>query len=133
MNIIEVNKKNIKKQITKTSNNKIVFEKGIYNFYKEDAENIEVHFSNIDSKTNIEKKIYFNFSDVENIELDGNQSTLILHGDFASFMFNKCKNIKVRNFIIDYNMPTSIEMYVEKIENNTVDFKIPEIYDYVII
>ena len=38
--------KNFTKEFTEISNNKIVFEKGIYHFYKEDAESFEVHFSN---------------------------------------------------------------------------------------
>ena len=67
---------------------------------------------------------------IENIEIEGNGSTLIFHGDFASFLFNKCKNIKLKNLTIDYYMPTCVEMYVEKIEDNTVYYRIPEIFSY---
>lgn len=115
------------------SNENISLEKNTYHFYKEDSREIEIHFSNIDSKDNIMKKIYFDFENINNIEIDGNGSKFIFHGDMASFHINKCENIKFKNLTIDYYVPTTVEMYVEKIEGNFVYYRIPETFNFEIV
>ena len=81
---------------------KIVFEKGVYNFLPEYA---HTRFSYITNHGNGYKNVAFRFEDFNLVEVDGNGSEFIFHGQFAPFQFENCKNIKVKNITIDWNIP----------------------------
>lgn len=111
----------------------INLENDIYHFFKENANKVKIHFSNIDSKDNIEKTIYFNLNNIKDLTINGNGSKFIFHGDMASFLVNNCQNIIFKNLIIDHFVPTTVEMYVEKIEDKSVYYKIPDTFNYEIV
>ena len=86
----------------KTKNIKIVFEKGIYNFLPEYA---HTRFSYITNHGNGYKNVAFRFENFNGIEIEGNGSEFIFHGQFAPFQFENCKNINVKNITIDWDVP----------------------------
>ena len=88
---------------------KIVFEKGIYTFLPEYA---HTKFSFITNHGNGYKSIAFRFEDFNAIEIQGNGSEFIFHGRMAPFQFENCKNIKVENITIDWDIPFIFEAEV---------------------
>ncbi|MDX6746942.1 right-handed parallel beta-helix repeat-containing protein [Polaribacter sp. PL03] len=88
---------------------KIVFEKGIYTFLPEYA---HTKFSFITNHGNGYKSIAFRFEDFYAIEIQGNGSEFIFHGRMAPFQFENCKNIKVENLTIDWDIPFIFEAEV---------------------
>jgi len=88
---------------------KIVFEKGIYIFLPEYS---HTRFSYITNHGNGYKNVAFRFEDFDAIEIDGNGSEFIFHGQFAPFQFENCKNINVKNITIDWDIPFIFEAEV---------------------
>ena len=93
----------------KTKEIKIVFEKGIYTFLPEYA---HTKFSFITNHGNGYKSIAFRFEEFNAIEIEGNGSEFIFHGRMAPFQFENCKNIKVQNVTIDWDIPFIFEAEV---------------------
>lgn len=48
----------------------------------------------------------------KNITIDGNGSTVLVHGKMTPLLFDKCKNITVRNLTVDYACPTMTEFTI---------------------
>lgn len=59
-----------------------------------------------------------------NITIDGNGTTVMVHGKMTPMLFDKCKNITVRNLTIDYACPTMAEFTVLSNDNGVCDIKI---------
>ena len=106
----------------KTKNIKIVFEKGIYNFLPEFA---QTRFSYITNHGNGDKKVAFRFEDFNGVEIEGNGSEFIFHGQFAPFQFENCKNINVKNITIDWDIPFifQAEVLATNKQENYIDVK----------
>ena len=88
---------------------KIVFEKGIYIFLPEYAHS---RYSYITNHGNGYKNVAFRFDDFNAIEIEGNGSEFIFHGRIAPFQFENCKNIKVQNITLDWDIPFIFEAEV---------------------
>ncbi len=54
--------------------------------------------------------------DKSNIVIDGNGATILVHGKMTPFIFDRCKNITVKNLTVDYACPTMAEFTV--VSNN---------------
>ncbi|WP_083634287.1 alpha-1,3-galactosidase-related protein [Saccharicrinis aurantiacus] len=81
---------------------KLVFEKGDYKFMPDYA------FSKYCFITNHEngyKRIIFPFFDFNSVEVEGNGSEFIFHGQVAPFVFENCNSVKAQNFTIDWDIP----------------------------
>ena len=106
----------------KTKEIKIVFEKGTYNFLPEYA---HTRFSYITNHGNGYKNVAFRFEDFNAIEIEGNGSEFIFHGRFAPFQFENCKNIKVQNVTLDWDIPFifQAEVISTNKKENYIDIK----------
>ncbi len=62
----------------------------------------------------------------ENIVVDGNGSTILIHGIMTPFIFRNCKNIVMKNFIIDHHRPTMNEFTILSSEKGKATIKIAE-------
>ncbi len=54
--------------------------------------------------------------DKEDITIDGNGATVLVHGKMTPFIFDRCNNITVKNLTVDYACPTMAEFTV--VSNN---------------
>ncbi len=104
----------------------ISFEKNEYHFYKDYSEHRPYHMTNTDSFRNPEKYFAVLAENKQNITIDGNGSTFVIHGDICAFSLVKCKNITLKNFTIRYNSPTNFEMTVKEKKGLSVKYSIPE-------
>ncbi|MDO7173143.1 right-handed parallel beta-helix repeat-containing protein [Mariniflexile sp. AS56] len=90
----------------KDSDIKLVFEKGTYKFLPDYAMD---KYCFITNHGNGFKKIVFRFENFNAVEIEGNGSEFIFHGQVAPFQFENCKNISVKNLSIDWDIPFSFQ------------------------
>jgi hypothetical protein len=87
----------VKKQIT--SNQNIILPLGEYHIFPEQCVSEFYYVSNNDA---CERMIFYYLKNIENIVIDGQGSKIILHGRITPFVLDGCKNVTIKNFIIDY-------------------------------
>lgn len=103
-----------------------VFSKKEYHFYKELSPSRVVHMTNTDSFRFPEKRFGMLFENLENIELDGNGATFVIHGDICSIGLLNCRNVKMHGFTIKYANPNNVEMRVVSVKGRKVVFEFNE-------
>lgn len=81
---------------------KLVFEKGTYKFLPDYT--MEKYCA-ITNHGNGMKKIIFNFKGLHSVEIEGNGSEFIFHGQEMPFLFEGCDSAKVKNLTIDWDIP----------------------------
>lgn len=90
----------------KSQDIKIIFEKGIYNFKPDFATE---KYTSISNHGNGLKRIAFLFEDFESVEINGNEAEFIFHGQIAPFQFFNCRQVKVKDLVIDWKIPFSFQ------------------------
>lgn len=81
---------------------KIILEKGTYKFLPNYALD---QYCTITNHGNGLKKIAFLLEGLNSIEIEGNGSELIFHGQMAPFQFIDCREVKTQNLSIDWDIP----------------------------
>ncbi|WP_282135255.1 alpha-1,3-galactosidase-related protein [Seonamhaeicola maritimus] len=104
----------VRKAIENTSDKhiKLVFNKGVYRF---DPKYAFERFSFITNHGNGYKKVIFRLENFESVEVEGNDSEFVFHGQVAPFQFEKCKNINVQNIALDWDIPFIFEAKVKAV------------------
>lgn len=105
----------------------LVFPKGIYNFYSDFGKDEYCFISNNDEGL---KRIAFLLEDMNNLTIDGQGSEFIFHGFINPFIINNSKNIKLKNFSIDYARPFHSEATIIANNADGIDIEIPENFPY---
>ncbi len=88
----------------------------IYDVYQDDAFCHEGYFCSNTSKRHENPKgrkfsaIYLRKK--SDITIDGNGATILIHGKMTPLLFDKCRNITVKNLTIDYACPTMTEFTI---------------------
>lgn len=107
----------------------LIFEKGVYHFYKDNSRVREYHTSNTDSSHYPQKQIAILLEGMQNITMEGNDSLFIFHGDVMALAVVHSENIVLRNFAWDYDASTVSEMRVENMGEEDgkefTDFVVP--------
>ena len=103
-----------------------------YHFYKDFSQHKVCHMTNTDSFTNPDKYFAVLLENKENITVDGNGATFVVHGDMCAFALFNCNNITLKNFRIKYNSPTNFELTVKKKSFNKITYTIPESSPFVV-
>ena len=90
----------LRKALESTSDKdvKIVFAKGTYTFLPDFAVN---KYCCITNHGNGIKNIIFPMDSLSSLEIEGNGSAFIFHGQVAPFQFVNCNNIIVKNLSVD--------------------------------
>ena len=58
-----------------------------------------------------------------NITIDGNGATIVVHGKMTPLLFDRCENITVKNLAIDYARPTMTEFTVMSNDDGVCDLR----------
>lgn len=107
------------------------FPKGEYQIYPDHAQKRELYISNTLSRNNGDRGTYkmknigILLENMENVTLEGNQSSLIFHGKMMMFSTIGCKNIRIQNFDTDFQVPSVVSVTAEKVEGNTAILYVP--------
>lgn len=108
------------------SGDTISFPKSEYHFYKDYSEHKVYHMTNTDSFVKPDKYFAVLAENKENITVDGNGSTFVIHGDMCALALIRCKNITLKNFTVRYNSPTNFEMTVKEKKGLSITYTVPE-------
>ena len=98
-------------------------EKGVYDFWPEDAARKEIFVSNTSSEVECPSKIKvigLLLEDQHNLTIDGNGAELIFHGKQTMLGIIHSSGIRLRNLHIDCERPGVSEMLIEKVEPDGV-------------
>lgn len=95
---------------------KISFPKGVYHFYPTFAPDKYCAITNNDNGL---KRTAFAILDFNDFEIDGNGSEFIFHGKMVPFIIEGSKNLIIKNFSIDWEVPFALHGLV--VENNEKD------------
>ena len=106
------------------------FPKGEYHIYKDKAQQREYHTSNTNSIQNPTKYIGILIENQENLTIEGNDSLFMMHGNMMALAVAYSKNITLRNFAWDFEVPTVTEMTVTNVTSSYTDYYIPSCFPY---
>ncbi|MBR3836352.1 MAG: right-handed parallel beta-helix repeat-containing protein [Clostridia bacterium] len=100
----------------------------VYDVYPEDSFNLTGYFCTNTAKKHENpdgaRSVAIYLKDKKNMLIDGNGSTLLIHGKMTPFLFDGCENIVVRNLTVDYACPTMTEFTVLSNNNGVCDIRI---------
>lgn len=108
---------------------KLVFAKGTYNFYPDFASERYVFVSNNDEGL---KRIVFDLSDFQNLEIDGQGSSFIFDGFVSPFLLSNSNNISFKNFSIDFKRTFHSEGKIIAAYKDSLDISFSEDYPYIV-
>ena len=94
----------------------LVFPKGHYDFYPENAREEHRAVSNHDNSI---KRMIFPFFGNRNLKVDGGGSDFLFHGRVSPFVLDGVEGVTLKNFSIDWNRPFQNELKV--VERNEQD------------
>ena len=112
----------------------IAFPKGRYDIYPDKAEQRTLYVSNTvgTNSSYKDKKIGILLEDTKNITVDGQGSDFVFHGKMTTFAAINSRNVTFKNFSVDSQVPTVIDLTVEKVDAGakTATVYVPEEYNY---
>lgn len=103
------------------SNGEYVLPFGEYDVYADCTEKRFYYQSNNDAG---KREISFFLNGKENVTLDFSGSTLIFHGRITPFAIENCKNISIKNVVVDYDRPFYTEGIIAETGENYFILKI---------
>jgi hypothetical protein len=106
---------------------RIVFPSGTYDFWPDRAAEEYVYASNNDAGL---KRIAFLLAGLENVEIDGQGSSFIFHGNIDPFVVERSRNITLKNFSIDWKRPFHNEALITAVREDGIDLEISEQFPY---
>lgn len=118
---------NLIKYAKSVDSEKIIIPKGEYHFYPAMAHESYTFISNNDEGL---KRIVFPLFSAENLEIDGQGSSFIFHGDVNPFVLQDAKNIVLKNFSIDYQRSFHSEGKILAVGKGYMDLHIPEAFPF---
>lgn len=110
----------------------IRFPRGRYDLYPDRAPERELYVSNT-AGTNSSvknKKIGILVENMNDVTIDGDGSEFVFHGKMTEFAAINSENVTFKNYSTDFEVPTVIDVTVEKTDGNTAIVYVPECYDY---
>lgn len=108
------------------SGDTLYFPKNEYHFFKDYSVHKPYHMTNTDSFVKPEKYFAMLLEGKENITIDGNGSTFVIHGDMCALSLVRCKHTKLKNFTVRYNAPTNIELTVREKKRLKIIYDLPK-------
>lgn len=114
---------------------KILLEKDkIYDVRQDDAFELTGYYCSNTAKKHENpdglRRVAIYLKDKNNIQIDGNGATVLVHGKMTPLLFDNCENITVKNLTVDYACPTMAEFTVLSNENGVVTIRINPEYLY---
>ncbi|MDO6840195.1 right-handed parallel beta-helix repeat-containing protein [Paraglaciecola chathamensis] len=108
---------------------KVTFARGEYHFYPGLATEDYAFISNNDQGL---KRIAFYLDDINNLTINGQGSSFIMHGGINPFILQGASNISIKNLSIDFNRPFHNEGVILAVGEGFMDLHIPEAFPYII-
>ena len=114
----------------------LVFPTGRYDFWPEHTEKREYFISNTSTEQECPSKwknIGMLFEEMENLIVEGNGSQFVFHGKMITWTLDRCRNITLQNFSVDFERPSMSEMTLLEVTPNHIIAQIHPDSKYAII
>ncbi len=110
----------------------VTFPQGRYDIYPDQAFKRTLFVSNTTGAdaSVAEKRIGILVEGMRNVTVDGGGSQFMFHGKMTTFAAIESENISFRNFSVDFQVPTVVDVTVESVEGNSAIVYVPECYNY---
>ncbi len=102
----------------------LVFKKGRYDFWPEDAVRKEYFITNTSTEQECPSKVKtigLFFEEMQGLTVEGNDATLMFHGKMTMIAFAHSKQMKLRNLHIDFERPGGSEITYTRVDDNGVE------------
>lgn len=116
----------------------LLLSKGKYVFRSKSAKERELYITNTISESDYEQgepknmhKIALDIKNVNDLEIDGNDSTFIIDGRMTNMVIENCNNITVKNCTIDVAMPDVHKVTVTKASPFYINFEVENDCNYI--
>lgn len=109
---------------------RLVFRPGRYDFYAERADEHYLFISNNDEGL---KRVAFPLFDRDGMEIDGGGAQFFFHGGIIPIAVEGGRNVFLKNFSIDYDVPFHGEAEVLHADSEGVDVRIQEGFPYEVV
>ena len=102
-----------------------------YDIYPEDCvcTNDNMYFSYTKAEVK-DMPVAFFLKDLENITLDFGGATIVLHGKITPYIIDNCKNVKLKNFKLDYDRPFYTQAHVLECDSKHMKVRIDDGFRY---
>lgn len=110
----------------------VSFPEGRYDIYPDKAFKRTLYVSNTTgADTSVaEKSIGILVEGMRNVTIDGGGSQFMFHGKMTTFAAIESENVSFRNYSVDFQVPTVVDVTVESVEGNSATVYVPECYNY---
>lgn len=110
----------------------VTFPQGRYDIYPDQAFKRTLFVSNTTGAdaSVAEKSIGILVEGMRNVTVDGGGSQFMFHGKMTTFAAIESENVSFRNFSVDFQVPTVVDVTVESVEGNSAIVYVPECYTY---
>lgn len=109
----------------------LVFPEGRYDFWAQHA--IEKEYFETNTYDNNPKILAVLLHNLKDLTIDGQHSELIMHGRMQPFTLDHCRNISLKNFVVDWDIPLTSQGEVINSTPDYLDVKIDRLqYPYII-
>lgn len=95
----------------KHTNAILFFPKGRYDFWAQHA--IEREYFESNTYDNNPKTLAIALDSINGLTIDGNESEFIMHGRMQPFTLDRCNNITLKNFSVDWEIPLTAQGVVK--------------------
>ncbi|MDE6459698.1 MAG: right-handed parallel beta-helix repeat-containing protein, partial [Paramuribaculum sp.] len=105
----------------------LLFEKGRYDIWPEGAVRKDIYISNTSSEVECPSKVKtlgIHLNNLENITVEGNGATLMMHGSITPIAIDSCNGVTLKNITVDFERPAASELTYVKCEPGTVVMKV---------
>lgn len=106
-----------------TGASKLLIPQGTYDLYPDEAEEKYCHVANNDDGM---KRVVFLLDGLEDFEVDGGGSLFVCHDHMVPFEAEGCRNLRLRNFSVDWATPFYLQGRVARVDQaaNSFDMEI---------
>lgn len=113
----------------KHNNATLLFPKGRYDFWAQHS--VERDYFESNTYDNNPKTLAILLDTIQGVTIDGQGSEFIMHGRMQPFTLDHCKNIILKNFSIDWDVPLMAQGVVKTVTPEYMDIEIDKsVYPY---
>jgi hypothetical protein len=99
----------------------LCFTGGKYDFFASSASKVNYPVTGIHHQWDFVTPFHLN--GLEDLTIDGGESTFLMHGRMTPFVLNDCKNIRITRLSIEHERPSVFELKVAAKGNNQIEYE----------
>lgn len=110
--------------------NKITLPGGVISIHAHQLRHRLCYISNNDSGV---RPVVFDLTDLDDIEIDGNGTELLIHGEVIPFMVERCRNLSIRDLTIDWERPFLSQGLITQADSNVIELEMDDEHPFEVV